>query len=150
MVMQMSHGNSFKDLKLTGDIDVNGQGGLPRLLSFYQDNASQGQSAVALLCLGDAARVGFPMPRAGSVTGVAVYSNEARTADSLTVDVTIDGTATGLQAVLDDTNTTHHEATQAKDLDTFTAGQLIGVKITTGGSWTPETADITVVVEVEC
>ena len=68
----------------------------------------------------------------------------------MTVDATIDGTATGLQAVLDGTNTTFKATTQAKDADAFTAGQLIGVKITTSADWAPTTADIIVMVIVEC
>ena len=80
---------------------------------------------------------------------VIVLSNEARSGGTLTVDATIDGTATGLQAVLDATNTTVHSATQAKDTDTFTDNQRIGVEITTSADWAPTTADVLVGVLVE-
>jgi hypothetical protein len=78
-----------------------------------------------------------------------VYSNAARTAGTLTVEVTINGTGTGLTAVLDGSNTQTSMATQAKDTDAFGAGSRIGVKLTTDASWAPVTADITVEVLLE-
>jgi hypothetical protein len=117
-------------------------------LHFQQDNVAASQSAVALPVCGTSAVNEIEMPWAGSIVGISVLSNDARTADTLTVDATINGTVTGLQAALDGTNTTHHSATQAKDTDAFVAGDRVGVKITTGASWTPVTADIVVVVFV--
>jgi hypothetical protein len=89
----------------------------------------------------------LPVFRAGGVTGIRVLSNEGRTAGTATFDATINGTVTGLQAVLDATNTTAHGATQAITADPVVAGDRIGVKVTTA-SWTPTTADVAVVVEV--
>jgi len=116
------------------------------LADWFQDNVAASQSAVALLRPNS--RTEVPMPTGGSVIGIVVFTNDARTAGTLTVDATIDGTVTGLTAVLDGTNTTTKATTQAVDLDTFTAGQRIGVKITTDGSWAPTTADIDVAVLV--
>lgn len=115
---------------------------------FYQDNVAISQTAVALKIQGDAVRVDHLMIRPGSVTGISIYSNEARTASTCIVDPTIDGTVTGLTATLDGTNTTEDAATQVEGLDTFTAKQLIGCKVTTTGTWAPQTADILVGVEV--
>lgn len=115
---------------------------------FFQDNVAASQSDVALLVAGSGTVSEVTMPFAGSVTGISIASNEARTADTLTVDATINGTASGLQATLDGDNTTYHYTTQAKDVDTFSAGDRLGVDITTGGSWAPVTADIIVVVYV--
>lgn len=81
------------------------------------------------------------------VIGVTVTSNAARTAGTLTADVTIDGTVTGLQAVLDETNTTRHYSRQSRGSDVGVAGSRVGVKLTTS-SWTPTTADIAVTVWV--
>lgn len=119
--------------------------------TFVQDNVAANQSAVALAIPGDATRTGHPMIRSGAVTGISVYSNEARTAGTLTVDVTIDGSVTGLQAILNGTNTQSHQATQMRTAggDAYPAGTLIGVKITTSADWAPTTADIIVEVEVE-
>lgn len=113
---------------------------------WFQDNVAASQTAVALVIAN--ARTEIPMVTAGSVVGIVVYSNAARSAGTLTVDVTINGTATGCQAVLDGTNTQTDTGTQAVGTDTFTAGQRIGVKITTDGSWSPTTADIDVAVLV--
>lgn len=85
------------------------------------------------------------MPWDFEVVGVSVQSNAARTAGTLTVDVTIDGTVTGLQAALDATNTTRDTGTQVRGSDTGVAGSRLGVKLTTS-SWTPTTADITATV----
>jgi len=115
---------------------------------WYQDDVAASQSGVALNLGGEASRTEIPVARAGSVVGIAVYSNEARTGGTLTVEVTIDGVGTGLTATLDATNTQTHYATQAIGLSTFTAGQKIGVKVTTDASWAPTTADITVEVEI--
>lgn len=142
-------GGVWWNIPMGGDVNPNGYGGFKTTIWLYQDNVAATQTAVALLIQGDAARQGNPVPYTGSIIGIVVVSNEARTAGTLTVDATVAGTVTGLQAVLDGTNTTVKATTQAKDLDTFTAGQLIGCKITTTGTWTPITADIIVGVTIE-
>lgn len=113
---------------------------------WYQDNVVASQVAVALV-MGNT-RPEIPMPCAGHVVGIAVYSNEARTAGTLTVDATINGTVTGLTAVLNATNTQTKVTRQAQNLDKFSEGQRIGVKVTTDAGWLPITADITVAVMV--
>lgn len=94
-----------------------------------------------------AAITGIPIPWEFEVVGVSIESTEARTAGTLTADVTIDGTVTGLQAILDATNTTRDTGTQARATDVGSAGSRVGVKLTTS-SWTPTTADIAVTVWV--
>lgn len=116
------------------------------LRGWFQDNVAASQTAVVLAL--PSTRTEVPMVTGGSVIGIVVYSNAARAAGTLTVDATINGTVTGLQAVLDGTNTQTDTGTQAVGTDTFTAGQRIGVKITTDGSWAPTTADIDVAVLV--
>lgn len=81
------------------------------------------------------------------IVAVSVTSSAARTAGTLTADVTIDGTATGLQAILNATDTTRDYATQPRANDLGAAGSRVGVKLTTA-SWTPVTADIAVDVYV--
>jgi hypothetical protein len=120
--------------------------GASALSGWFQDNVAATQTAVAL-AMGNT-HTEAPMPMAGYVVGIAVYSNAARTTGTLTVDATINGTVTGLTAVLDGTNTQTHSTRQALTSDAFTAGQRIGVKITTSGTWAPTTADIDVVVLV--
>lgn len=81
------------------------------------------------------------MPWDFELVGISVTSNAARTAGTLTVDATIDGTVTGLQAALDGTNTTRDTGTQPRGTDVGVAGSRLGVKLTTS-SWTPVTADV--------
>lgn len=85
------------------------------------------------------------MPWDFEIVAVSVQASTARTAGTLTVDATIDGTATGLQAALDATNTTRDTGVQPRGTDVGVAGSRIGVKLTTS-SWTPTTADITATV----
>jgi len=120
---------------------VTGQG-FPIEGRVYQDNIDSNQSATAMTVAGSSTVTSKRAHVAGSVIQITCTSNEARTAGTATFDVTIDGTATGLQAVLDGTNTTSHSASQAIGTDTITAGQAIGVKSSTDASWTPATADI--------
>jgi len=132
---------------LRSEVDLKGQ-----LINnnFMQSDVAASQTAVALNVLGLAGNTEVTMAKPGSVVGISIASNDARTAGTLTVDVTIDGTATGLQAILNGDNAQYHYATQVLRTDTFTAGQRIGVKITTGGDWTPDgTPDIVVSVLVE-
>lgn len=82
------------------------------------------------------------MPYAGSVVGITVDSNEARTAGSCTFEVYIGGAATGLTAVIDGTNTRYHYGVQAIGLDTFAAGALVEARVTSTADWTPTTADL--------
>lgn len=109
---------------------------------WYQDNAAANQSAVVLPMAN--ARTEVPMPADGHVVGIVVYSNAARAAGTLTVDATINGTVTGLTAVLDGSNTQTKATRQAQNLDKFAAGNRLGVKITTDAGWLPTTADIDV------
>lgn len=134
-------------LQLTGDIEASG--GFKQGYGFMQVDVAASQSAVALDVLGLVGNTEVVMLYAGSILGIAISGNVARTAGTLTVDVTKNGVATGLQAVLDGSNAQYHSATQAKDTDTFAAGDRLGVDITTDGSWAPTTADIVVVVVVE-
>lgn len=120
-------------------------------LLFSQDAVADAQSAVAMNILETTATTStlpvteYVMPWDFEIVGVGIVSSEARTAGTLTVDATIDGTVTGLQAALDATNTTRDYGTQPRGTDAGVAGSRIGVKLTTA-SWTPVTADIAVVV----
>lgn len=115
-------------------------------LPFFQDNVSASQSAVALSD-GRSTR-GYCAAEDGSVTAIAIKSNAGRSGGTLTVEPAINGTAVGLTAVLDATNTTTHDSLQDQGTDIFSRGSAITCKITTDGSWAPTTADIIVSVGV--
>jgi hypothetical protein len=109
-------------------------------LDFFQDNVAASQTAVAL-SNGMTTR-GYCAVEDGSVTAVAVRTNDPRTAGTLTLEAFINGVATGLTVTLDATNTTSNQVRQDQGLDTFMRGDAIDLRITTTGSWTPITADI--------
>jgi hypothetical protein len=117
-----------------------------------QDNVAASQTSVVLArwtSVGTGFATQWLAVRDGSVTGIGVKSNGARTAGTLTVTATINGSATGLTAVLDGTNTTKKSTTQSRGIDNFVAGDVLDIRITTTGAWLPTTADITASLEVE-
>lgn len=131
--------------------DIIAAGGFRQTIDgWFQDNVSISQTDVLLTKDDGATFTGKWIPiRAGSLTGVNVKTNDARTAGTLTVAVFKNASTTGLTAVLDGTNTISKATTQAKDTDTFVAGDELDIRITTDGSWAPTTADIRASLEVE-
>lgn len=126
-------------------------------LHFGQSDVADSQSAVAMniVEVRDSAAAaddvlavpGYTIPFDFEIIGISIRASTARTAGTLTADATIDGTVTGLQAVLNGTDTTGAYARQPRESDRGTAGSYVGVKLTTA-SWTPITADIVVTVWV--
>lgn len=82
--------------------------------------------------------------RAGTIVGLAVHSNAARTAGTCTITLLINGVAQALTAVLDGTNTTFKASTGSI---AFVAGDLLSLTFTTVG-WLPTNADIKASIEV--
>lgn len=129
-------------------------------LAYGQTDVAASQTAVAMnvvevrdaaASVDDALAVpGYVVPFDFEIIAISILSSTARTGGSIVVDATIDGTVTGLQATLDATNTTGHHVTQPRDSDRGVAGSYVGVKLTTGASYTPVTADIVVAVWVLC
>ena len=87
--------------------------------------------------------------RAGSITGVCVRFTSTVTAGTVDVEVYVNGTATGLVAQLNTTDTVFKATTQAKDADTFVAGDRIKLRYTTSGSFAPTNDHIKASVEIE-
>jgi len=77
----------------------------------------------------------IPCPWAGSIVGVSVAVEAARTAGTLTVEPTIDGSDSGIDVVIDDDPTQYNTAKYRRGQYPVTAGQRIGVDITTDSSW---------------
>lgn len=133
----------------TGDLDMAG-GYRQSYDGWYADNVGVGEGPTQMSRFANGTDVDEVfLPRAGSITGVWVHSDEARTAGTLTVEVYKNGAGVGLTAVLDGTNTTFKATTQAKDTDTFVAGDQLDLRFTTDGSWAPGSADIRAGLEVE-
>lgn len=113
--------------------------------------ASQTDAALEASAVGVVGVTGIVMPAAGYIVGLAVESNAARTAGTADFRPSVAGTAvsgaaaTDLQAILDATNTTRVTSrATVRNVATFTAGQRVGVVVTTDGTWAPITADILV------
>jgi hypothetical protein len=118
---------------------------------WFRENVAAGLTNVSLAIPGMSIRTTMPMSRAGAITGIAVDTNIARTAGTLTVEVLRNGSGVGLTAVLDATNTIKHQRTQAATgtgSDPFVAGDTIGVRVTTSADWAPTNASIVVSVEI--
>jgi hypothetical protein len=115
---------------------------------WYQDDVPGTQSAVAMSrsAAAGAAAAFYPV-RAGSVTGLVLVSNAARSAGTLTAEVYVAGVATGLTAQLNSTDTTVKATRQNINNDLFSPGQAIDVRLTSAG-WGPTTADVRVSVEI--
>lgn len=122
-------------------------------LMFTQDQVADAQAAVAMNILETSAATStlnvteYVMPFDFEIVAITIVANTPRTAGTLTVDATIDGTVTGHQAALNATDTTRARATQGRDADSGVAGSRVGVKLTTS-SWTPVAANIAVMVWV--
>jgi hypothetical protein len=112
------------------------------------ENLGTGVGPAALTIDGQGVSPTIPMLRPGSITGVIVRTNDARTNGSLTIEVTKNGTGIGLTAVINAANTAFKATLQAPGTDTFVVGDTIGVNVTTDGSWAPTTSDQAIMVEV--
>lgn len=89
--------------------------------------------------------VEYLVPRPGSLVGISVITNDARSGGSAQFLATINGTTVPALAVtLDAGDTTNVSSAVVKDTATLTvtAGQRIGVKVKTSPDWAPTTADI--------
>ena len=117
------------------------------LMGWGQANVPGSQSAVTLDRYGTSLHRPLILPFSASVASLMVVMTAARTAGTLTVQVFIDGTASGLEAVIDGDNPLTVEETAAAGEYPFDAGEQVTLRITTSG-WTPTSADAHVFVEV--
>lgn len=121
-------------------------------LPFMQDNLAASQTDVQLLIAEVASAAGnavdgYAMPWPGEVVGVSYVLSAAGSAGTLTIGATIDGT--------EDADTTQSVTTAVsgygrvvRGAAAFTAGQVIGAEITTGGTWNGTSSDLGVIVWV--
>lgn len=127
--------------------DVNGRHTLYHSFSWFRDNVAANLTDSVLIVCGSATVSQIVVPAAGSIVGMSVYLNEARTADTLTLNVSKNGTkVTGPTLAINVTNATYIYVTYAIGTYTFVAGDRLGAMITTGATWTPVTADLVQVI----
>lgn len=117
-------------------------------LPFLQDNVAASQTNVQLYRIEVASAAlhevsEYYMPWAGEVVGLAWSLSAAGSAGSMTIGATLDGT--------EDADTTQTVTTAARGYAkfargkmTFTAGQYLGVEITTNSSWNGTSSDLAV------
>jgi len=110
--------------------------------SWSAPNVAASASAVALYrgSGGDTANSVQLMPWAGTIVGLAVRVENARTAGTLTINVEVWGTPIQLEVVIDGSEPQEATVTQLPAAavtagDTFAAGDKIEVTYTTDGSW---------------
>jgi hypothetical protein len=89
------------------------------------------------------------MPYDGKVVGMAVSGSAARTGGTATFHVFKGGSDIGTSSdvLINGTNTQLHYSTGGTD--TFVAGDILDVRVTTSGTWAPTTAEWTATVFVE-
>ena len=117
------------------------------LMGWGQANVPGSQSAVTLDRYGTSLHRPLILPFAASIVSLMVVMSAARTAGTLTVQVYIEGAASGLEAVIDGDNPLTVEETAAAGEYPFDAGEQVTLRITTSG-WTPTSADVHAFVEV--
>jgi len=113
--------------------------------SFRQDNVAANQSGVALTYQGiDAtAPTSAVAPRAGKIVGMSWLLSAAITAGVATIKATVGGTASGDAESLVSTATTAAVVDQSTEIS-FAEGDKLGVKVTTDGSASPTTSELSV------
>lgn len=106
---------------------------------FYVADASgQSQSATAMSATGEATAADVPQqpcPWAGSVVGISVQVEAARTAGTLTIQPSINGTAAAAAVTVDDDPTQYQYTTWRRGLYPVTAGQRIGCLWSSNSAW---------------
>jgi len=113
-----------------------------------QQNVAAAQTNVPLFAQVSTNFDDIPMMRAGSIVGLNARLTEAVTAGTATVRVSVNGVG-GTLAVAMAAASTGGRSTQNAGVDTFVAGDLVGVLITTTGGFTPTTTDVETWLEIE-
>lgn len=117
---------------------------------FGQDALAANQTDVQIpTAVGEASQAvaGYTMPVAGEVLYLTANLSAAGSAGNLSVGATIDGTEDADSTIAITTETAVIK-TLTRDSMVFTAGAVLGVEITTDGSWNGTTADLLVVAYV--
>ena len=89
------------------------------------------------------------MPYAGNIVGISVGGNAARTAGSATFTVFKNDSTTGFTCVIDGSNTQYNKCTQSSGSDTFSAGDLFDIRVTTDLTFAPTTTEYAVEIWIE-
>jgi hypothetical protein len=107
-----------------------------------RQDVAAGLSNSVLSRFGNAWQSELRMGVSGSVVALGVWLNATRSADSCTVTVWVGGVATELAATLDADAPWAALETAAVGAVAFEAGEEIALRLTTGATWEPLTADL--------
>jgi hypothetical protein len=113
---------------------------------WVQPNVPANQAATPLSSQVSGSNNAIRMARAGSIVGLSTRLTEAITAGSLTVTITKNGTPVTLSLI--HTSGTGSQTTQAAGIDTYVAGDLIGIQYATNSGFLPITTDLDAWIEV--
>ena len=113
-----------------------------------QNQVAASQTNVALSAQVSTNHDNITAIRSGSIVGFATRLDGSVAAGTLTVEITKNGTGTGFTATHDNvTNPTGAVVTASAGTHTYVAGDLIGVQITTTGTYSPTTLNLEVWIE---
>lgn len=107
-------------------------------LVFYQADATASQAGVELDVAGEATAGDakyVPSPWSGDIVGISVAAEAARTAGTLTVQPSVDGSALGPTAALNATDTQYKTGSARKRQYPFDAAARLGAIVTTDAAW---------------
>jgi hypothetical protein len=115
-------------------------------LAFGQNDVAASQTAVALtLSNGGDEHIGITMPFDGAIVAVAYTLSVAGSAGVFTIVPTINTTAAVAAYQQTVGTTTKGNLRIQREAVKFVRGDVLGVKITTDGSWNGVTADLDVI-----
>jgi hypothetical protein len=106
--------------------------------AFYIANAASSQSGVHLAAVGEATAADVPQqpcPWPGSIVGLSVQVEDARSGGILTIQPSINGVAAAETLLVDDDPTQYNSVNWRRGEFPITAGQRIGALMTTDASW---------------
>lgn len=116
-------------------------------LHFLKENISG--TATAAMTLLPYAGTEYSAQRAGRVRSLTALLTEARTAGTLTIKITKNGTAqTVLNLTIDATATQYDETFGDQDDLTYAAGDRLGVQVVSA-SFTPTTSDAVAILDLD-
>lgn len=125
-------------------------------IPFYVADASgQSQSATAMSAAGEATAGDVPqvpVPFAGSIVGIGVQVEATRSAGTLTIRPTINGSAAAQAVTIDDDPTQYNYASWRRGRYPITAGQRVGCTWASDSAWaagTTPSVHVTLYVHVE-
>jgi len=107
-----------------------------------RQDVAAGLSNSVLARFGNAWQSDLRMAVSGNVVALAVWLSAARSADVCTVTVWVGGSATELATTLDGDSSLAALETVSAGAVGFEAGEEIGLRVTTGATWAPVTADL--------